>query len=117
MSLARTMTGMDCVMVASRSCAVPAPLPVPPPSSGYSSWVLPPPWSGSVEIPLRIVADRACEPSVCTVMVSESTGMLSCFVSRIEADDPLRAERRARWRAASGTWRLMVLAAEADFIV
>ena len=51
------------------------------------------------------------------IIVRESKGILSFFVSRIEAEDAERAERRARWRAARGTRRLMVLFSTADWIV
>lgn len=48
------------------------------------------------------------------VMVRTRRGILSCLVRRIEADEPVRAERRARVRRTSGTWRLMAFRAEAD---
>ena len=50
-------------------------------------------------------------------IVRERRGTLSFFVRRIEALDAEKAERRARWRAARGTRRLMTLLAEADWMV
>lgn len=50
-------------------------------------------------------------------MVRERSGILSFFVRRREADDAVRADRRARWRWARGTRRLMVLEGPADCIV
>ena len=43
------------------------------------------------------------------VMVRERTGILSCFVRRMEALEPARAERRARTREARDTSRLIAL--------
>ena len=51
------------------------------------------------------------------MIVRESKGILSFFVRRMDADDAERADRRARWRAARGTRRLMVLFSTADWIV
>lgn len=54
------------------------------------------------------------DENVLLIIVRARKGMSSCFVRRIDADEPERAERRARWRGARGTWRLMVLAGAAD---
>ena len=51
------------------------------------------------------------------MIVRESKGMLSFFVRRIEADDAVRAERRARWSGARGIRRFMVLFSTADWMV
>ena len=51
----------------------------------------------------------ARDESEFVVIVRERSGMLSFFVRRREADDAVRAERRARWRWAKGTRRLMTL--------
>ncbi len=50
------------------------------------------------------------------MIVRERRGMLSFFVRRREADEAARAERRARWRGARDTRRLIVLSAMADWI-
>lgn len=57
------------------------------------------------------------EEKVSLIMVRESKGISSCLVRRIDAEVPERAERRARWSGASGTWRLIVLAGIADLMV
>ena len=49
-------------------------------------------------------------------IVRERRGMSSFFVRRREAEEAVRAERRARWRGARGTRRLMVLLAMADWM-
>lgn len=49
-------------------------------------------------------------------MVRVRSGMLPFFVRRMEADEAVRAERRARFRWARETWRLMVLLGVADWI-
>ena len=51
------------------------------------------------------------------MIVRESKGMLSFFVRRIEADDAVRAERRARWSGARGIRRFIVLFSTADWMV
>ena len=51
------------------------------------------------------------------MMVRESKGISSFLVRRMDAEEADRAERRARWRAASGTRRLMVLFSMADWMV
>lgn len=51
------------------------------------------------------------------MIVRESRGTLSFFVRRMDAEDALRAERRARRRGASGMRRFMVLFSTADWIV
>lgn len=61
-----------------------------------------------------VVIGGAREDSVLVMMVRDKSGMLSFFVRRIEADDPLRAERSARERRARGTCRLMALLGAAD---
>ena len=51
------------------------------------------------------------------IIVRESRGRLSFFVRRMEAEDAERADRRARWREARGTRRLIVLFSAADWMV
>lgn len=51
------------------------------------------------------------------MMVRTRSGMLSCLVRRIEAEEPVRAERRARDRRFSGTCKLIAFFAEADWMV
>jgi hypothetical protein len=57
------------------------------------------------------------EDKLLVVMVRTRRGILSCLVKRIEAEDPVRAERRARESRPSGTCKLMAFRAEADWIV
>ena len=54
---------------------------------------------------------------VLVMMVRERTGTPSFLVRRIEADEALRADLRARWRGGRGSSRLMVLLGAADWIV
>lgn len=61
-----------------------------------------------------MVIGGAREDRVLVMMVRDRSGILSFFVRRIEAEDPLRAERRARERRARGTWRLIALLRAAD---
>lgn len=57
------------------------------------------------------------EVRLLVMIVRESSGMLSFLVKRMEAEEAVRAERRARWRAARGMRRFMVLLSTADWIV
>ena len=57
----------------------------------------------------------AREDSVLVDMVRERRGWLSALVRRSEALEAVTAERRARWRWARGTRRLMVLFSAADW--
>ncbi len=57
------------------------------------------------------------EVRLLVMIVRESRGMLSFLVKRIEAEEAERAERRARWRGASGMRRFMVLLSTADWMV
>jgi len=54
------------------------------------------------------------EVRLLVMMVRERRGILSFFVSRMDAEDALAAERRARRRGARGIRRLMVLLSLAD---
>lgn len=51
------------------------------------------------------------------MMVRTRRGILSCLVRRIEADEPVRAERRARDKRLNGTCKLIAFLAEADWMV
>ena len=51
------------------------------------------------------------------MMVRTRRGILSCLVRRMEAEKPVRAERRARDRRLSGTCKLIAFFAEADWMV
>lgn len=62
----------------------------------------------------EVVMGGAREASVLVVMVRESKGWFPSLVRRREALDAVRAERRARYRWARGTRRLMVLLGAAD---
>lgn len=57
------------------------------------------------------------EGRLLVMMVRESRGMLSFLVKRMEAEEAVRAERRARWRGARGMRRFMVLFSTADWMV
>lgn len=61
-----------------------------------------------------LVIGGAREEKVLVMMVRESSGTLSFFVRRMDAEDPLRAERSARERRVRGTWRLIALPGVAD---
>ena len=111
---ARTMTGMSCVMVVSRSrgkklgfASPKASLVMSALSSGKGSF------SGFRVVVAMVVVGRE-EARLLVTMVRESNGILSFFVKRIEAEEALRADRRARWRGARGMRRLMVLFSMAD---
>ena len=112
----RTRTATSWVIVVSREAP-----PLKPPSSVKVS----------SEPPLRLGADGKVRPStprlvaglpelvrgVLVMMVRERRGTLSFLVRRRDADVAFWAERRARWRGARGTSRLMVLFATADWMV
>ena len=57
------------------------------------------------------------EVRLLVMIVRDSSGMLSFFVKRIEAEEAERAERRARWRGMRGMRRFIVLFSTADWIV
>ena len=57
------------------------------------------------------------EERLLVMMVREISGMLSFLVKRIEAEEAVRADRRARWRGARGMRRFMVLFSTADWMV
>lgn len=69
----------------------------------------------SVVVVIEVVEREAVMLFV--MIVSESRGTLSFLVRRIEAEDALTAERRARRRGASGMRRLIVLFSTADWMV
>lgn len=106
---ARTWTGMDCVMVVSRS------------------WEWKPAWlcsdnelSGFVsdgKEAFSVVIGGPRDESVLVMIVRERRGILSFLVRRIEAEEPPRAERSARESRVRGTWRLMVFPGVADWMV
>jgi len=62
------------------------------------------------------VVGRA-EVRLLVMIVRERSGMLSFFVRRIEAEDAVVAERRARVSGARGIRRLIVFFSTADWIV
>lgn len=117
---ARTVTGMDCVIVVSLSRpnvggAGPSAKET---ESSFRSPLGPLPGSegrggGSMDV---VVGGRK-DVRVLVRIVSERRGMLSFFVRRIEAPEAVRAERRARLRWARETWRFMVLLGVADWIM
>ena len=116
-SAARTMTGMSCVMVVSRSCGKKPGSRSPKErllafASSKSKAAL----SGPRVVVVMDVGGLE-EVRLLVMIVRESSGMLSFFVRRIEAEEALRAERRARWRGARGMRRFMVLFSTADWIV
>ena len=57
------------------------------------------------------------EVRLLVMIVRMSRGMLSFLVKRMEAEEAVRAERRARWRGARGMRRFMVLLSTADWMV
>ena len=110
------MTGMSWVMVVSRSWGnKPAALGSPKESFTLES-------SGKGELSgFSVVAVMEIggreDVRLLVMIVRESRGTLSFFVRRMDAEDALRAERRARRRGASGMRRFMVLFSAADWIV
>lgn len=64
-----------------------------------------------------VVIGGTREEKLLVMIVRTRRGMLSCLVRRMEAEEPVRADRRARERRARGTCKLMAFFAEADWIV
>lgn len=91
-------------MVVSRSCEKK------PDSANEDS-----PSAGKEDCSVVICGTRVAKLLV--MMVRTRRGMLSCLVRRIEAEEPVRAERRARDRRVSGTCKLMAFLTEADWMV
>ena len=111
------MTGMSCVMVVSRSRGKKLGFASPKESLLVSAFSLGKgAFSGFTVVVAMDVGGRE-EGRLLVTMVRESKGMLSFFVKRMEAEEALRADRRARWRDARGIRRLMVLFSTADCIV
>ena len=54
------------------------------------------------------------EARLLVTIVRERRGILSFFVKRMDAEVAVRAERRARWRRASGMRRFIVFFSTAD---
>ena len=106
---ARTCTGMDCVIVVSRSWERRPESADESPPAFESAW--------REKLASSVVTGGTREKSVLVMMVRERRGTLSFFVRRIEAEEPPRAERRARASSARGTWRLMALFGVADWMV
>lgn len=114
---ARTMTGMSCVIVVSRSWGKKAGL-----GSPKESLLV---WASStgkaalsgLEVVVVMDVEGREEGRLLVMMVRESRGMLSFLVKRMEAEEAVRAERRARWRGARGMRRFMVLFSTADWMV
>lgn len=93
---ARTMTGISCVMFVSRSCGKKPGCGSPKESllvntSSPAKGAL----SGSRVVVVMDVGGRV-EVRLLVMIVRESRGMLSFFVKRMEAEDAVKAERRAR---------------------
>lgn len=114
---ASTMTGMSCVMVVSRSWAE-----KPGSGSPKESWLTcASSWAKGALSGFRVVVvidlGGSVEVRLLVIIVRESKGMLSFLVRRMEADEALRAERRARWRGTRGMRRFMVLFSTADWMV
>lgn len=114
---ARTMTGISCVMVVSRSCGKKLLLGSPKVSllaeaSSTAKGAL----SESKVVVVMAVGGLE-EARLLVMIVKMSSGMLSFLVKRMEAEEAVRAERRARWRGARGMRRFMVLLSTADWMV
>ncbi|KAL9581183.1 MAG: hypothetical protein Q9212_004047, partial [Teloschistes hypoglaucus] len=114
----RTVTGMDCVMVVSLSNAFAAGA-----GAGAMESVSPGGASDGSRrglFSLRPFSDEVMGlrakgvARVVVRIVRERTGMSFFFVRRREAEEAVTAERRARFRWARETWRLMMLLAVAD---
>ena len=110
---ARTMTGMSCVIVVSRSWGRKAggcgSLKEFESLAGKTASSL-----GGLRVVVVIEVGGRVEVGLFVIIVRERRGMLSFFVRRMEAEEAARAERRARWRGASGMRRFTVLFSTAD---
>lgn len=104
--VARTCTGMDWVMVVSRSCGK-------KPGSENEASALASAGKGACSV----VIGGTRDDKLLVMMVRTRRGTLSCLVRRMEAEEPVRAERRARDSRLSGTCKLMAFLAEADWMV
>ena len=114
---ARTWTGRSCVIVVSRSCGKKPGFGSPNDSLLlWASLTGKGTFSGSRLVVVMDVEARE-EARLPVMIVRESRGVLSFFVKRIEAEEALRADRRARWRGARGMRRLMMLFSMADWMV
>ena len=111
---ARTMTGMSCVMVVSRSRGKKLGFASPKDSSLVSAFSLGKGALSGFRVVVAMDVGGREEGRLLVTIVRESKGMLSFFVKRMEAEEALRADRRARWRDARGIRRLMVLFSTAD---
>ena len=114
---ARTMTGISCVIVVSRSWGKKGgfgspeeSLLVEASSAGKGAF-------SGFEVVVVIDVEGRDEGRLLVMMVRERSGMLSFLVKRMEAEEAVRAERRARWRGARGMRRFMVLFSTADWMV
>lgn len=116
---ARTWTGMDWVIVVSRSWGGRRKS-----GSGGRLDSVNESWADDLlaGVPAVVVVvvgmgGRREEVKVLVMMVRTRRGVLSCLVRRMEAEEPVRAERRARERRLRGTCRLMAFRGEADWMV
>ena len=114
---ARTMTGKSCVIVVSRSCGKKPGFGSPKESLLlWASSTGKGAFSGSRLVVVMDVEARE-EARLLVMIVRESRGILSFFVKRMEAEEAVRADRRARWRGARGMRRFIVLFSTADWMV
>lgn len=116
----RTIIGMSCVMVVSRSVGgklAGGGGPLASEDEGKDGAVAGGEEGGLLVVGMLVGGARMAEEREEVTMVRERRGMLSFFVRRMEALVAERAERRARLRWPRGTRRLMTLLAEADWRV
>jgi hypothetical protein len=106
LSACKTRTGISCVTIASLSR----------PASRFSSWNALSP-NGSWFAPFRNPFALLPLLMVFVMIVRERTGAPSFLVRRMDADDALIADLRARLRGGRGSSRLIVLFGAADWMV
>ena len=108
---------MSCVIVVSRSCGKKPGFASPKDSSFASASSAGKGALSGFSVVVVMEVGGLDEARLLVTMVRESSGMLSFLVKRMEAEDALRAERRARWRGGRGMRRFIVLFSTADWMV
>ena len=114
---ARTMTGISCSIDVSRSCGKSRGFGSPKESLLLLASLTGKGASSGFEVQVGMDVGGRDDLRLLVMMVRMSSGTLSFFVKRMEAEEAVRAERRARWRGARGMRRLMVLFSTADWMV
>ena len=113
---ARTMTGMSWVMVVSRSWGK-NPWALGSLKESFASGSIGKGVSSASRVVVVMEVGGRDEVRLLVMIVRERRGILSFLVRRIEAEEALSAERRARYRGARGVRRFMVLFSVADWML